>query len=230
MIQNRWISDFIRLLFPPCCIVCGQGLSVNEKFICVDCLIDIPKTNYHLVRDNELEKLFWGKIPVERVSSYFNYAKGSGFEKILYELKYYGQKEVGLFMGRCMATGMLSSDFFDGIDLIIPLPLHAKKQKKRGYNQSEWIAKGVSEVTGIPIDVVSVMRIAENSTQTHKNRWDRWDSVQGIFSIASGHDLQDKHVLLIDDVLTTGATILACASELAKAEGIKISILTLVTA
>lgn len=224
-----WISDFIRLLFPPCCIVCEQGLSVNEKFICVHCLIDIPKTNYHLVRDNKLEKLFWGKIPVERVSSYFNYVKGSGFEKILYELKYYGQKEVGLFMGRCMTMDMLSSDFFDGIDLIIPLPLHAKRQKKRGYNQSEWLAKGVSEVTGIPIDVVSVKRIAENSTQTHKNSWDRWDSVQGIFSIASNHNLQGKHVLLIDDVLTTGATILACASELAKAEGIKISILTLVT-
>lgn len=228
--QIHWISDFIRLLFPPCCIVCGRGLCVSETFICVHCLTDLPKTNYHLVRDNELEKLFWGKIPIERVSSYFSYIKGNGFEKILYTLKYYGQKEVGLVMGKCMATEMLSSDFFDGIDLIIPLPLHAKRENKRGYNQSEWIAKGVSEVTGVPIDVVSVKRIAENLTQTHKNKWDRWDSVQGIFSVTLNHRLQGKHVLLIDDVLTTGATILSCASEIVKVKDVKISVLTLVTA
>ena len=228
--KNSWLTDFIRLLFPPCCVVCEDALSIGEACLCLKCLLNMPKTNYHLVADNELEKRFWGKFPIERASAYFHYVKGSDFDKILFELKYHGQKEVGEYMGRYMANDLLVSGFFNEIDIIVPVPLHKKREKERGYNQSEWIASGISKITGIPVNTNSIKRVEANSTQTRKSVWDRWENVQNLFAVVSSSELQGKHILLVDDVLTTGATIVSCASKIMEVRGVRISVLTLAAA
>lgn len=228
--KNNLFTDLIRLFFPPCCIACGNALSVGEECLCLPCLQELPKIRYNPAEANEIEKRFWGKIPVEHATSYFQYTKGSDFDKILFDLKYHGKKEIGEIMGRYMAKSLSDSNFFRDIDIIIPIPLHKNRYKKRGYNQSEWLAKGISEITQIPINTTSIKRVIPNSTQTHKNLWDRWEDVQNIFEIILPHEIQEKHILLVDDVLTTGATIISCATAIMKVQGVKISILTLAAA
>ena len=142
LLIKDWLSSFLSLLFPRCCVVCDRPLAKGEECICTVCNINLPRTNYHLRKDNPVERLFWGQIPLERATSFFFYEKGSDFRLILHRLKYGGQKEIGAIMGRYMAAELLSSHFFQGIDVIIPIPLHKKKQQIRGYNQSEWIARG----------------------------------------------------------------------------------------
>lgn len=225
-----WLSSFLSLLFPRCCIVCGSPLAKGEECLCTMCNIELPRTNYHLRKDNPVEQLFWGKIPLERATSFFFYRKGSDFRQILHQLKYGGQKEIGAIMGRYMAAELLESGFFGGVDMILPVPLHKKKQQARGYNQSEWISRGVAAVTGIPIDTESVIRRKNTETQTRKSSLERWENVEGIFELHHAESLVGKHILIIDDVLTTGATTVACASCLTKVEGIQISVLTLAMA
>lgn len=225
-----WLSSLLSLFFPRCCVVCGRSLAKGEECICAMCNINLPRTNFHLRKDNPVEQLFWGKIPLERATSFFFYRKGSDFRQILHQLKYGGQKEIGAVMGRYMAAELLPSGFFQGIDVIVPIPLHKRKQRLRGYNQSEWIARGISSVTGIPIDVESVMRRKNTETQTRKSTFERWENVDGIFDLPHPDRFIGKHVLIIDDVLTTGATTVACSSRLLEVGGIRISLLTLAMA
>lgn len=177
-----------------------------------------------------VEKLFWGKFPLERATSFFFYRKGSDFRQVLHQLKYGGQKEIGAIMGRYMASELQASDFFHGVDVIIPIPLHKKKQQIRGYNQSEWISRGIMAVTGIPVDTEAIIRRKNTETQTQKSALERWENVDGIFELHRSEHLAGKHILIVDDVLTTGATTVACASRLAEIEGVRISVLTLAMA
>lgn len=225
--MKEWFSSFFSLFFPRCCLVCSGPLAKGEECLCTRCNIELPRTDYHRVKDNLVEQLFWGKIPLERATAYFFYRRGSDFRHILYQLKYGDQKEIGEVMGRYMAAELLSSGFFEGIDVIIPVPLHKKKQKQRGYNQSEWIARGVSVITSIPIDISSVVREKNTGTQTRKSVFERWENVDGIFRLYAPERFTGKHVLIIDDVLTTGATTVACASAFETATGVRISILAL---
>lgn len=226
--KHNILDSFIRLCFPPCCIVCGNALAASEECLCMQCLQELPKIrNMFPDAAQEIEKRFWGKLPIEKAASYFHYAKGSNFDKILFEIKYHGRKEAGKVMGRHAAHNLLPDGFFEGIDLVIPVPLHPARLKQRGYNQSEWIARGISEITQIPVNTDAVYRIGNNSTQTKKSAWERLEAVQGIFAVRNEDDLEGKHILLVDDVLTTGATLLSCASEIIKAKGTRISMLTL---
>ncbi|MCK9159490.1 MAG: ComF family protein [Bacteroidaceae bacterium] len=230
-ILKEWMLSFIYIFFPRCCVVCGKTLAKGEQSLCLACNMNLPRTGYHLIKDNPVEQLFWGKIPLDRATSFFFYRKGSNFRKVLHLLKYGGQKEIGESMGRCMAAEFALSGFFDGIDCIVPVPLHPKKLRARGYNQSEWIAKGVSQIIGIPIDVTSVVRLKNTETQTRKSLYERWENVEGIFFVRYPNRLAGKHILIIDDVLTTGATINACAlSILGKSKDVHISVLTLAVA
>lgn len=225
-----WIIDFFRLLFPRSCIVCGGALSEKDNYLCVSCHVHLPRTDYYLEEDNEVARLFWGKVSLQHAASYFYYSKGSDYCRILYRLKYHHCKEVGEVMGRFMAAEMQNSAFFNDVDLIVPVPLHKKKERLRGYNQCEWIAKGVSAVTGIPVNTSGLVRTVHNSTQTKKSANERWENVQNIFSVSFPEEFTAKHILLIDDVLTTGATLHACASVLKELDGVKVSILTLAVA
>lgn len=230
LLIKDWLYSFISLLFPRCCVVCGRSLAKGEECICAMCNINLPRTNYHLQKDNQVEQLFWGKIPLERATSFFFYRKGSDFRQILHQLKYGGQKEIGAIMGRYMASELTVSGFFEGIDVIIPVPLHKRKQRIRGYNQSEWIARGISAVTGIRIDTEVIVRRKHTDTQTRKSTFERWENVDGIFELHHAESLKGKHLLVVDDVLTTGATTVACASGLVEIEGVRISVLTLAVA
>ncbi|MDR0892511.1 MAG: ComF family protein [Mediterranea sp.] len=226
----QWYSAFISLFFPRCCIVCNEALAEEEEYICTRCNIKMPRTNYHRREGNTVERLFWGKIPIERATAFFFYRKGSDYRQILHALKYRGEKKLGETMGRLMASELQSSGFFEGIDLILPVPLHAKKQKLRGYNQSEWIAKGVAAVTKLPLEPQLLRRVKNTETQTRKSVVARWENVDGSFELLQPEILRGKHVLLIDDVLTTGSTTTACAEAMLKAEGIRISVLALAMA
>lgn len=219
-----------ELLFPRLCTVCNRRLYDSEEYLCVHCLLRLPRTGFHLKKGNKCEQLFYGRIkPLGKASSYFFYNNESPFKKLIWDLKYHGQPEIGRFMGRMIAKDLARGEasFFKGIDLIVPVPLAKEKLKSRGYNQCDFIAMGIAEITGIPIHRNCIVRTVANESQTHKTRLERQDNVEGIFELQTEEDLRGKHVLLIDDVLTTGATLIACASTLKDIEHIRISFLTM---
>lgn len=223
--MNIW-NDLWNLLFPRYCVICGKRLSPSEECLCVNCLFTLPRTRMLLQEGNEMEKNFWGRFPLGKAVSFFYYSKGGDVRKLVYELKYHGDKKVGIFMGKYMAMN-LHPNFFRDIDVIIPIPLHAEKKRKRGYNQSEMISEGISQVTGLPVWTDIIERVQFTETQTHKGRYERWMNVSEAFSGINVEKVRGKHILLVDDVLTTGATIIACADVLQAIAEIKISVLTL---
>jgi ComF family protein len=225
-----YVTSLINLFFPHCCTICGTPLVHGEEFLCMRCNMNLPRTHFHLLPDNPVERLFWGKMNLERATSFIYYHRGSDSSKIIHQLKYGGRKEIGEVMGRYMATEILPSGFFDGIDVLIPVPLHPKRLRDRGYNQSEWIAKGIANVTKLPIETQVIKRKKHIETQTHKTPFERWENVHQIFALQQPERIEGKHVLLIDDVLTTGATILACASTFSEIKDLKISVLTIAVA
>lgn len=221
------LSDLLALFFPRLCLLCGEPLVEGEKCLCLNCLYGLPRTNYHLRKQNPAEQLFLGKIQVEKATSFLHYEKGGKVQQLIYAIKYKGEKEAGFQLGRQAALALQEKGFFEGIDILLPVPLHPQRQRKRGYNQAEWIARGVASVCLLPIENEALARTRKTHTQTHKNVFDRWTNVQNIFSIKSESALKGKHMLIIDDVLTTGATIEACAGCILQIEGSRISILTL---
>lgn len=223
-------TDLWHLFFPQTCLLCGGQLVEGERMVCLKCLSGLPRTHFHLRKDNLVERNFWGKFPVERAASFLYYAKGGDVRQLLYELKYHGNQEVGEVMGRVMASELMRSHFFDGIDLIVPVPLHQRKERRRGYNQSECLARGISAVTGIPVDIKVIIRSRYNETQTRKGQYERWENVRNLFACIAPEGLEGKHILLVDDVLTTGATIVSCADALGDIPGLRISVLTLALA
>ena len=226
----KWISDLIDIIFPRSCTVCGKTLSAGEEELCLNCLMALPRTGAYTA-GNEMEKQFYGLLAIERAASYISYSKGSPYNNLIHRMKYDDRPESGTRMAVAAATQLMQDGFFEGIDVIIPLPLSKKKKRQRGYNQCDYIAKGISSVTGIAVDTTSVVRHIANETQTHKRRSERWDNVQGIFSISNPEALNNKHALLVDDVSTTGATIASCGNAiLAGASNVKLSIFTLARA
>ena len=177
-----------------------------------------------------MEKNLWGKLSIGKAAAYLHYSKGGDVSRLVYELKYYGNGRLGYFLGRCMAAELLPSGFFQGIDYIVPVPLHERKKRKRGYNQSEMLARGLSEVTGIPLFGNLIVRSRYTDTQTRKGSYDRWMNVKDVFECTSAKELENSHILVVDDVMTTGATIVACADALSHVFGLRISVLTLALA
>ena len=227
---RTWLLSLLRLFFPRCCVVCGEPLPENGEVLCLKCNMNLPRTNYHLMEDNPVEKMFWGKIPLGRATAYFFYRKGGEYRHILHELKYNGRQDVGEAMGRFMAEELKEADFFREMEVIVPVPLHPRKQRSRGYNQSERIARGIAAVTGLPVDTGAVVRLKDTETQTRKAAYERWENVAGIFRLTDPKRFIGRHVLLVDDVLTTGATTTACADAFAEVEDVRISVLTLAVA
>jgi ComF family protein len=223
------IVSFIKLIFPDLCVVCGGRLIDHNKFLCLSCLENLPKTGYHLRRENRAKCCFEGKIPIERASSYLYYSKGGITQSIVREIKYHKNLKLGKWIGEVIAKEIAPSGFFDGIDIMLPVPLHRSKERKRGYNQSTVIAQGIQSVTAIPIDTGSIIRTKANPTQTTKTFFERWQNTHGIFELVDAERLKNRHILLIDDVLTSGSTLEAVARAAIMAEGTKISVLTIAT-
>jgi ComF family protein len=225
-LYDYW-DDFISLLFPRLCYACGNYLMRNENLICTECYVIIPRTNYHKDLNNPVAQLFWGRCMIEKAAAFSYYNKGSRIRKLIHNLKYRGIKEIGYELGKIYGIALKSSGFTDDIDLIIPVPLHPSKKKARGFNQSESISMGISDAASIPMDLRSLARISVSATQTKKSRYDRWTNVEGIFKVVDPESIADKHVLLVDDVITTGSTIEACTNELLKVDGVKVSVVAL---
>ncbi len=224
---KRWFTDLLDLFYPNLCVICNQSLYRGEEQLCIKCLYQIPKTNYHLQIDNAVEKRFWGKTPIYRGTSFFFFQKGSPFQKLLHELKYKGNKEIGKVIAKYAAVDLLDEPEFQIADYIIPVPLHPRRQAKRGYNQSEWIARGLADVLQIPIDTTHLQRVKENTSQTRKSVFDRYKNTEGIFQVTDQTFFEGKHILLVDDVLTTGSTLEACSQALMATKNIQISLFTL---
>jgi len=225
-LYDLW-DDVISLLFPRLCHGCGNQLLRNEKVICTECFVLIPRTGYHLIPDNPVERLFWGRCPVERAAAFSYYTRDSRIRRMIHHLKYRGAAETGTELGRIYGNSLRNSVFLNGIDIIIPVPLHPSKKRQRGYNQSELISRGISEATGIPVGTGILKRTTVTTTQTRKSRYDRWINVNDIFRVTDNRIVEGKHILIIDDVITTGSTIEACAAELLKAADTKVSVAAL---
>lgn len=225
-IYDIW-DDFISLLFPRICYGCGEHLMRNENLICTGCYVEIPRTNHHVSADNPVAQLFWGRCRLEKAAAFSYYNRGSRIRNLIHHLKYKGITELGPELGRLYGTILKESGFTETMDVIIPVPLHPSRQRRRGYNQSELICSGLAESTGLPMDIGSLIRSSRSQTQTRRSRYERWTNVEGIFTLEHPENVEGKHILLVDDVITTGSTIESCTNVLVKAAGVKVSAVAL---
>lgn len=218
---------FIDLLYPQVCEACERPLAEGEQILCTYCRYEMPLTNFWKSTDNPAAKLFWGKVELEQAASFFYYAKDSRYRQLMHKLKYKGRKEIGVYLGKLYGSYLADSPLYNTVDVVVPLPLHAKRLAKRGYNQSEKIAEGISTAIQKPILLDAMQRNVYTETQTNKNRMERWKNVENVFSVTKPELLANKHILLVDDILTTGATLEVCANTILQATSCKVSVVTL---
>ena len=226
MTFRDWLHSILNLFYPRVCAACGESLLKDEETVCLKCRYLLPKTGYELNPDNPLAQTFYGRVKFHAVTACFFFAKSGKVQHLIHELKYKGNKEAGVFLGQQLGETIKDAPLFQGIDYLIPVPLHPKREKQRGYNQSLMIAKGINEVTGIPIGDKYLIRAVNTATQTKKSAEERYKNVKDIFEVRFPEELEGKHVLLVDDVLTTGATLESCAHQLEDISGIIISAAT----
>ena len=226
----KLFKSLINLLFPRVCAACGTLLLESEDTVCTTCRFLLPKTGYENNPDNPLAQIFYGQMPFNAVTAEFFFSKTGKVQHLIHGLKYHHCRENGIFLGQEIGKSLLKAPDYQGIDFIVPIPLHPKKEKIRGYNQSHVIAEGIHEITNIPIAEKSLVRSVFTDTQTKKSREERYQNVKDIFELKKPEKLHGKHVLLVDDVLTTGATIMSAGKALLHAEGIKISVATVACA
>lgn len=224
----NWWTRILDFISPRLCDVCGRRLSPTERSLCSVCLLHLPRTTYQFTpEDNPMAQLFWHLIPIERAAALIFYEPHSEIAQLVYAMKYRNRPDIGEDMGRLMANEMQIAHFFDGIDMLLPVPLSRKRLKQRGYNQSEELARGISDVLHLPIVTNAVRRKHFIQSQTQLNRYERQENVMDMFELHDDRQLKGHHVLLIDDICTTGSTLMACAETLRHIEGIQLSILTL---
>ena len=228
---KQWLGAAADVVLPRVCPVCGKALDDDEHWLCRKCLADLPRTHYEDVDFNAMEQLFAGKVPIERATAYFFYEKGSPYAAILHDVKYHNTPRMGRWLTARAVRDMGSSGFFDGIDVVTAVPLHRSKLAQRGYNQSEHLARGIADELNIPY-IESLKAVRPHSTQTHKGALERWQNIQGNYTLNEkniGH-LAGKHILLVDDVVTTGSTLTVCSSLLKAIPGVTVSLFTLAAA
>ena len=226
----RLFKSLINILFPRVCAGCGNILLEGEDTVCTTCHFLLQKTGYELNPDNPLAQLFYGQMPFNAVMAEFFFSKTGKVQHLIHGLKYHGCRENGLFLGQEIGKSLLQAPDYQGIEYIIPIPLHPKKEKIRGYNQSHVIAEGISEIMNVPIAEKCLVRKVFTDTQTKKSREERYKNVKDIFDVKNAAKIAGKHVLLVDDVLTTGATLMSAGKALMEVEGIKISVATVACA
>jgi ComF family protein len=231
---NHWfwtpmqiLNDFFSLFFPPLCTSCRDLLTRGEACLCTACEIKLPRTGFHRHRENAMTRIFWGRVAIEGATALFYYHKGGGVQEMIYQLKYNGRKDLGHYLGRLLGAEMLESHHFSRLEAIIPVPLHKKRRRQRGFNQSEVFAAGISELTGIPVRSEALVRQTATQTQTRKDRFRRWQNVAGVFDVREPALKGARNLLLVDDVLTTGSTLEACARKLIEAANARVWVATI---
>lgn len=226
-IVNKFLSGFFRLFYPRVCAVCGADLVSGEEVFCISCLYNIPLTRFWNDKENPVAQIFWGRVNIEQACAYFLFAKGSKYRPLLHKLKYKGEREIGTQLGLQFGQELKQSPYYNGIDYVVPVPLHPKKLRIRGYNQAEAIAEGIAQGLGTNLSTTHLVRTEFTETQTRKSRAERVKNVAEAFAVANSEEIEGKHLLLVDDVVTTGATLEACAAKLLEVEGCRVSIAAL---
>lgn len=221
------LTDFIHLIFPHVCTGCGSDILNNNHQLCLRCLSELPATNFFAQPGNPVEKKFYGRLQVRNGGAAYFFTKDSLLETLIYELKYKGNKDIGFYLGQLLAKFLANDKRFGDVDALVPLPLNPKREKKRGYNQATALCNGIASVCNRPVLDKTVVRKVNTETQTHRGRITRWENMEGVFAVANVSAIENKHILLVDDVITTGASLEACGSEILKAEGVTLSIATL---
>ena len=219
-------NSILHILFPHVCDGCGSDIIDEESSLCMKCIAEMPETNFHLHSGNPVEKIFWGRLPIVGATAQYYFIKESSMQHLLHQLKYKGNKELGKQLGRLMGYDLQKTDRFDKVDFLLPLPLFPSKEKRRGYNQATILCEGIAEVMNVEILRDAITRTQFTETQTRKGRIERWQNMEGKFELMKPEKIRDKNILLVDDVITTGATLEACGHELLQASP-KLSIATL---
>ena len=228
--MKNFFNSFTQLLFPNLCICCKGYLSNQERLICDMCNYNLPLYEFNSLKDNDLRKKFWGTLPIQECLAYLSFKQNNEVQKVMHELKYNGNKEICFAMGLTLGRLILSFDKLDDIDFIIPIPLHKKREDQRGFNQAEVIANGVSNIIKAPVLNNVVVRVINNKSQTNRNRLDRSINTDNIFKVMDLKPLEGKHILLLDDVITTGATMISCGNSLLRVKDLKLSVAGLAVA
>ncbi len=223
------IESFLNFFYPVQCDVCGRLLNAGEEILCSGCFLDLPRTNFHLDPANPVAALFWGRVYVTHAASYYFFNKGSPYQKLIHKLKYQGRSDIGITLGRWYA-GELRDSAFSSVDLVIPVPLHPLKERQRGYNQSMMIARGIGDGLDRPLVVGNLVRPSFTETQTRKSRFERFLNMEGKFIVKDPGAIAGQHVLLVDDVVTTGSTLEACSQVLLSEGCREVSLATLAVA
>lgn len=224
-------ADFFHLFYPNLCLACRKALFKNEQLLCLRCADDLPATGHFTDPDNQLIKRFAGRVPVKGAAALLHFSKHGPVQQLLHELKYRGQTEVGSYFGGLAAQQLKQAhSVIKVVDLVVPVPLHWKKQRTRGYNQCDSFAQALAEGLGIACTTEALERVHENVSQTKQSRFDRYGNVANIFAIKNPDLLKGKHVLLIDDVFTTGATSEACLNTILQAPGTTVSFVSIAAA
>jgi ComF family protein len=227
MINFREIKNaLLHFLFPHICSGCGSDIIDKESTLCMRCIAEMPETNFHFHQGNPVEKIFWGRLPIVHATAQYYFTKESLIQHLIHQLKYKGNKELGKQLGRLMGYDLKKCGRFQNIDILVPLPLFPSKEKKRGYNQSMILCQGIAEVTSIEIAKNVIIRTQHTETQTKKGRMERWKNMEGKFELVGSETIRGKNILLVDDVITTGATLEACGQQLIQA-GATLNIATL---
>jgi len=218
------------LVFPEICPACTKPLRKGELCLCTSCRFRLPRTQYHKNESNPVAKQFWGKVNIEAASAYYHFGKGEKVQRLIHHLKYKGRKDIGKFIGELFGMEVVKVNPFSTVDVIIPVPLHPDKLRQRGYNQSDSFAEGIASAMGVHFDPNGLRRIKATDTQTRKHRYERYENVNSVFEVSHPENLMGKHILLVDDVITTGSTFIACAETLLKVPGTRVSIAALACA
>jgi ComF family protein len=227
MVLRRYLADFISLLFPDLCHACGDSLVAHEDLICTSCLYNLPYTNFHKQPDNIVARQFWGKVNIDAAYSLLYFTKGGKVQHIMHSLKYKNTPQIGNKLGHIAGAQCLQADHLNNFDAVIPVPLHKSRLRQRGYNQSTCFAEGMAKTLATKVVTDNLIRTKATATQTHKSRFERAVNMQDVFAVADPAQLAGKHVLLVDDVVTTGSTLEACAAALLTVPGLKLSIATI---
>lgn len=220
-------NSTLHLFYPHVCTGCGSDLLQADNLLCLKCIHNLPHTGFANLPNNPVEKYFWGRIPLTAAYSQFYFSKEFLIQHLIHQLKYKGDTEIGFYLGELMGTTLLNSNRFSSIDALIPLPLYADKEHKRGFNQATVICNGISAVMNVPVLNGAVIRQHATETQTRKHRTERWENVKDSFKVAKPNELNGKNLLLVDDVVTTGATLEACGNIILSATDATLSIATL---
>jgi ComF family protein len=226
-LRNSYFANFVNLLFPRLCQACRVNLLGSETLICTHCLYNLPYTNFNNHPDNIVAQQFWGKVNLQGAYALLYFEKGGHVQHLMHQFKYKNMPGIGNRLGNIAGEQLLQGSLIQSVDVIIPVPLHKSRLSERGYNQSACFAQGLAQKLQAPVSEQNLARKKKTVTQTHKNRIDRFENMQQVFSLQNAESLQGKHVLLVDDIITTGSTLEACAQELLKVPGLKLSIATI---